>query len=164
MIFLYPVVPVPAPRQVQKDKFNPSDHVQRYRAYRDELKLLRLEIPANFHHVVFCMPMPFGWSVRKREQHDLRPHLQTPDRDNLEKALLDSALDQDCAIWNGQTTKLWAQVGFVLVSSVRLNPDRFTRPHVNAGLYDAYKLSLAGGKQRLSLNAYQQHELTVFTV
>lgn len=116
MIKLYPVLPVPAPRQVARDKFKPSPSVQRYRAYRDELRLLQVSIPTDFHHVVFLMPVPFRWTASQAADQLLAPHQRTPDRDNLEKALLDSALTDDSGVWNGQATKLWWTFGSIVVA------------------------------------------------
>lgn len=116
MIKLYPVSPVPAPRQVQKDKWRPSDPVKRYRAFRDELALRQLWVPIDFHHIVFVMPILTTMSKSKVDALDGTPHLQKPDRDNLEKALLDSAFSDDCRIWNGQTTKIWGRFGMIIIA------------------------------------------------
>lgn len=116
MIKLWPVTPVPAPRQVNADRWSPSDRVKRYRAYRDELKLRQIWVPTTFHHAVFLLPMPKSWKPTEREAMDLTAHKQTPDRDNLEKALLDATFGNDCEIWNGQTTKLWGCIGGIIVA------------------------------------------------
>lgn len=155
MIKLYPVVPVPAPRQVQRDKFKPSPGVQRYRAYRDELNLLRLSIPADFHHAVFLMPMPPSWSAKEREKQMLRPHQQTPDRDNLEKALLDSAFSNDCTVWNGQTTKLWWREGAVLVSDRPLNVSDWACWYVDQSLGEGYLLATTRGKRAWNMQLFE---------
>lgn len=135
MIRLYPVTPVPAPRQVQKDKWNPSDNVVRYRMFRDELKLRQIWIPPDFHHVVFVMPMLASWSGKKAADIEGAPHQRTPDRDNLEKALLDSVFGQDCAIWNGQTTKVWGRCGMIIVADhpIPIERGRLLTPAVYGG-------------------------------
>lgn len=135
MIKLWPVTPVPAPRQVHKDKFNPSLAVRRYRAFRDELRLRQVWIPLDYHHVLFLLPMPTSWKPQDRLDSDLMPHRQTPDRDNLEKALLDATFENDCQIWNGQTTKLWSQYGMIIVADHPLPTSKL----IADNLYSAYR-------------------------
>jgi len=44
--------------------------------------------------------------------------MQTPDLDNLLKALLDALYGQDCFIWNiGNIQKIWGQTGAIEVFS-----------------------------------------------
>lgn len=116
MIRLYPVTPVSAPRQVRSHAWKPSPPVLRYRAYRDELTIKRLEIPFPFHQLIFVMPMPESWPLNKTNRLEGMPHLQKPDRDNLEKAVLDTAFGEDCQVWNGATLKVWGARGMLLVS------------------------------------------------
>lgn len=128
MIRLYPIDPVPAPRQVRSDAWKPSPRVLRYRAFKDELKIKGLQIPEDFHHFVFVIAMPTSWSQRKTDEHEGRPHRQTPDRDNLEKAVLDAHFGEDCHVWNGQTTKIWGRMGMLLVSDRPLSLHPIPRP------------------------------------
>lgn len=129
MIRLYPIDPVSAPRQVRKDAWKPSTHVMRYRAYRDELRIKQLQIPEPFHHLVFVLPMSASWSEREKERLEGTPHHLKPDRDNLEKAVLDAYFGEDCHIWNGATTKIWGKRGALLVS------DRFIPFHTVGKVY-----------------------------
>lgn len=116
MIYVYGIDPVPAPRQVGRDAWNPSPPVQRYRTFRDWVRLHKIKIPTPFHHAVFVLQMPKSWSAHKRVVHEGQPHQCKPDRDNLEKALLDSCLEDDAHVWNGQTTKLWGQRGMLIIA------------------------------------------------
>lgn len=115
----FPVVPVPAPRQVIRDKFNPSMAVQRYRAYRDEIRLhataQKFTMPENGYHMIFLMPMPDGWSAEKKAAHKKKPHQRRPDKDNLEKAFLDSVCADDSHIWDGRVSKIWYSRPGILV-------------------------------------------------
>lgn len=120
MIYVYPVTPVSAPRQVHRDLYNPSNHVKRYRAYRDELQLRRAFVPNNYHHLIFVLEMPRSWSAKKRAELEGQPHQSKPDRDNLEKAYLDAVLGEDSHVWDGRTTKLWGQRGLVLCAGYPL--------------------------------------------
>ncbi|MGU0055537.1 RusA family crossover junction endodeoxyribonuclease [Enterobacter hormaechei] len=40
-----------------------------------------------------------------------KPHQQKPDKDNLEKALLDAIFDDDSRVWDGRVTKVWGRGG-----------------------------------------------------
>lgn len=119
MIHVYPITPVPAPRQTRADAFRspPRPPVAAYRAFRDECKLRRVQVPRPFHHVVFVLPMPASWSDTKKRQHCGMPHESKPDRDNLEKALLDSVYGEDSHVWDGRATKLWGYSGLMLISA-----------------------------------------------
>jgi Holliday junction resolvase RusA-like endonuclease len=127
VIYVYPITPVPAPRQTRRDAFKSSAEypvrppVARYRAFCDEVRLRQVRVPEPFHHVVFVLPMPSSWTPSQRAQHHGMPHQQKPDRDNLEKALLDALFANDARIWDGRTTKLWGTQGLLIVSSEQLN-------------------------------------------
>lgn len=116
MIRVYPILPISAPRQVARDKFKPSNHVLRYRAFRDEVRIRHVQLPRPFHHVIFILPVPNSWSTKQKQAMEGMPHEAKPDRDNLEKALLDSVYGEDQHVWDGRTTKLWGQRGMIIVS------------------------------------------------
>lgn len=40
----------------------------------------------------------------------------TPDKDNLEKAVLDAVFENDSHVWDGRVSKLWADRGVLIVS------------------------------------------------
>ncbi len=112
------VTPIPAPRQSRRDKWKPSKAVLAYRAFRDEIGYKLDELPADFFHVVFLLPMPASWSDRKKLETVGWPHKGTPDKDNLEKALVDAVYRgrDDSHVWNTASTKLWAYSGAILIS------------------------------------------------
>ena len=62
--------------------------------------------------------MPRSWSGRKKSEFAGQPHTRTPDKDNLEKALLDAVYRgrDDAHVWNTASTKLWAYHGAILIS------------------------------------------------
>lgn len=112
----YNITPCPAPRQVKKDTWDPSPPVLRYRAFRDEVKLKRVKVPPEGFTLVFVLPMPKSWTKKKRAAMNGSPHEQKPDRDNLEKALLDSIYGDDSHVWHSDgTTKFWAEEGEIIV-------------------------------------------------
>lgn len=106
--------PISKPRMTHADKRLPKRPcVARYHAFQDELQLKMngFVLPDAHWHIVFHMPMPASWSRKKRAEHDGKPHQQKPDKDNLEKAFLDSLFKDDSHIWDGRVTKRWAEEG-----------------------------------------------------
>lgn len=121
----FAVVPVetfPAPRMVRGDKWkrlNDPDPkkrqrecVTRYFNFRHTIQVLTLQqhykVPANgVLNAVFIMEMPKGWSMKKKDQMNLTPHTNRPDRDNLIKSIQDALCPEDGFIWDGRITKLW---------------------------------------------------------
>lgn len=110
---VYPVTPVPKPRMTQSDTWKKRPSVMRYRAFCDECRLLNVQIPDSGAHVVFNVPMPKSWPKKKKREMLGQPHQQTPDVDNLQKALMDAVMKDDSCVWNIQTTKLWAETGSI---------------------------------------------------
>lgn len=115
-----PLDPVPAPRQVRSDAWNPRPGVVRYRAFRDAVAMLtagKLEsVPEHGLRLTFAVPMPPSWSGAKRDRMRGTPHRQRPDVDNLAKALLDSLWpDGDAEVWHLTAIKRWADKGSITI-------------------------------------------------
>ncbi len=112
------ITPRAAPRQSRRDKWAPSKAVRIYRAFRDEVGYKIKELPEDFFHVVFLLPMPASWSEKRKSETAGWPHHGTPDKDNLEKALLDAVYrgSSDAHVWNTASTKLWAYHGAILIA------------------------------------------------
>lgn len=51
--------------------------------------------------------MPASWSKKRKAEMAGRPHRQKPDRDNVDKAILDSLFDDDAGVAFGTTAKYW---------------------------------------------------------
>ena len=115
MIESYLITPTSKPRMTQRDKWKKRPCVQRYFAFRDEVKLNKVRVPSNSGHIIFVMPMPQSWSKKKRKAMYGQPHQQRPDKDNLEKALLDAVYDEDAVVWDGRTSKIWGQDGQIII-------------------------------------------------
>lgn len=115
----YDVEPVSAPRQVRSDRWDPSPHVLRYRAFRDEIALRRVMLPLHAH-VVFVLPMPRSWSIRKKALHRGAGHFQKPDTDNCLKALVDAVYRgvDDSHVWDVRATKVWGDAGAIYVRAI----------------------------------------------
>ncbi|VFS14514.1 Holliday junction resolvase [Yokenella regensburgei] len=112
---VYSITPLGKPRQTRADKWKKRPGVLRYRAFCDEVRLHKITLPASGYHVIFVLPMPQSWSKKKRAEYDGKPHQSKPDKDNLEKALLDAIFGEDSHIWDGRVSKVWGQTGQIII-------------------------------------------------
>ena len=86
-----------------------------YRAYKDRVRLWKVTLSQPCK-VIFHIPMPESWSVKKKQANDGQPHLGKPDVDNLAKGLLDALYEDDAHIWSIWAEKRWAFTGAIEVS------------------------------------------------
>lgn len=102
------VEPMGKPRMTRRDKWDKRECVVRYRTYSDRIK--------EFVRDVSCtgvlswtayISMPDSWSKKKKEQMKGKPHQVKPDKDNIEKGILDSLFTNDSFIYSGSSLKLW---------------------------------------------------------
>lgn len=112
---IYEIIPCPKPRMTQVDRWKSRPRVARYWAYRDQVRALGIQLPEYGYHIIFVMPMPKSWSLKKRVMMNNQPHQQTPDKDNLEKGLLDAVFGEDCRVWDGRVTKIWGDIGLIKI-------------------------------------------------
>ncbi|HED3064976.1 TPA: RusA family crossover junction endodeoxyribonuclease [Kluyvera ascorbata] len=112
---IFNIVPLGKPRQTRADKWKKRPEVLRYRAFCDEVRLNKVTLPESGYHVIFVLPMPPSWSKKKRAMMAGKPHQQKPDKDNLEKALLDAIFGEDSHIWDGRVTKIWGETGKIII-------------------------------------------------
>ena len=127
------ITPNTKPRMTRSDKWkNNPNHtdpkkrqrrpVTQYFRYKDELRKKCREIgleriPASIYTLKFYIKMPDSWSKKKREQLNGKFHQQTPDIDNITKALFDSLEVQDnyiAEVSNGYG-KYWAEKAGILL-------------------------------------------------
>jgi len=116
--FEFRVLPCPAPRMTRADAWKNRPCVLRYRRFRDDLRLGAKKIGYTLQpilNITFILPMPESWSAKKRLAMNGTPHQQRPDRDNLLKAFQDTFEGDDGFVWDGRTTKLWGEVGKIIV-------------------------------------------------
>ena len=111
----YTVCPVAKPRMTKRDTWKGRPCVLRYWAFRDRVAAKRVDVPQCGWHVVFVMPMPPSWSKAKCGRMNGKPHKQQPDKDNLEKGLLDAVFGEDKVVWDGWTSKVWGKRGAIWV-------------------------------------------------
>lgn len=102
------------PRMTQRDKWAKRPCVVRYRAWADLCRLMAGKLPpadrvTGLHWTAFYAP-PKSWSKAKREAAIGRLHRGKPDRDNVDKAVLDSLFPAgDSAIAAGMIAKRWGE-------------------------------------------------------
>lgn len=74
---------------------------------------VRLRIAATFEP-------PKSWSKKKTAQHLNRPHMQRPDLDNIQKAILDGlnriAYADDGQVFDAHCTKVWGPTARTIVT------------------------------------------------
>lgn len=115
------VLPMGKPRMTKRDVWKKRPVVLRYRAFCDELRLAvaraKLVMPHGAAVVTFLMPMPGGWSQRKRAAMDNRPHQVRPDVDNMLKAVLDALFENDAAVYDIHPSKYWSTQPGILIET-----------------------------------------------
>jgi hypothetical protein len=112
------IAPVAKPRMTKSDSWKKRPRVLKYWAFKDEIRRHGVTLPEAGSHVVFVLPMPKSWSAKKKAHHDCSKHQQTPDVDNLKKALLDSIFAQDCHIWDVRVSKIWGYSGKIIITDI----------------------------------------------
>lgn len=112
----YKITPVPKPRQTRSDRWNKRPSVMRYRAFCDEVKLKNLSLISG-DGIKFVLPMPKSWSSKKKASMNGLPHRQTPDLDNLIKAVLDAIYNDDKHIDRLCARKVWGYDGRIVIES-----------------------------------------------
>ena len=112
----YNICPVAKPRMTRQDKWKRRKAVMKYRAYQLEILQAGIKLPYCGFHVIFVLPMPKSWSLKKKKSMLGKPHQQKPDIDNLQKGFLDALLKDDSVIWDMRATKIWGAEGQIFIS------------------------------------------------
>lgn len=107
------VVPMGAPRMTKRDKWKRRPIVIRYRKFKDAIRAAAGIIPPpeiilSLSWTAFFSP-PASWSVKKRIAALGQLHRSKPDRDNIDKGILDALFEQDSGIASGQIEKRWGE-------------------------------------------------------
>lgn len=108
--FTIPGAPLGKPRMTRRDKWKKRPCVLRYRSWAD---LARASAPREFGPEVVAvswkayMPLPASWSAKKKMTYRGQLHRQKPDRDNIDKAVLDALFQSDCGVATGKIEKRW---------------------------------------------------------
>jgi Holliday junction resolvase RusA-like endonuclease len=101
--------PVGKPRMTQRDKWAERPAVMHYRAWADRARAAAPNRPGDAKDVswVAYFDLPASYSKKKRAALAGQPHRQKPDRDNVDKAVLDALFAQDCTVSDGTLRKRW---------------------------------------------------------
>lgn len=103
------IIPVSKPRMTQRDRWAKRPVVVKYHAYCDELRTLLWDytVPSELG-IVFNLPMPKTWSIKKKLTMNGTHHQQKPDIDNLVKAFLDALCEDDSHVYKVHAEKRWS--------------------------------------------------------
>ncbi len=113
----YDIKPTPKPRMTQRDKWNPSKSALKYFAFKDECRLKKVILPEAGAHVIFIVPFPKSYSLKKKQNLDGMPHIQKPDVDNLLKSIMDAVYDDDSVVYDIRVSKYWGHKGKIIIST-----------------------------------------------
>ena len=104
-----PVTPMGKPRMTRSDKWAKRKCVQKYYEFKDNIKKYCKKIPDSPRRVdwIAYLPMPKSWSKTKKESQQGRLHQSKPDRDNIDKAILDALFKDDSMVAQGVMEKRW---------------------------------------------------------
>jgi Holliday junction resolvase RusA-like endonuclease len=112
------VLPIGAVRMTRADRWRKRPAVLRYFEFKDsvikECNKVGFELKNNLD-VVFFLPMPESWSLKKKEKMNGMPHKSRPDIDNIVKGFMDALKDQDGDIWFIKAEKRYAHKGSILI-------------------------------------------------
>jgi len=115
LIRSYELVPVAKPRMTQRDRWYKRPATKKYWDFKERVQGFRIDVPESGSHILFILPMPASWSKKKKAAMYGTPHQQKPDKDNLEKALLDAIFDDDAHVWDSRVSKLWGYTGMIVI-------------------------------------------------
>lgn len=101
--------PIGKPRMTRSDKWKKRDCVMRYRQFADDLRLAAGGYKLNPEHIQSLSWVAYfePTKTNKKKVKIGELHRQKPDRDNIDKAILDALFKDDSAIAHGTLEKRW---------------------------------------------------------
>lgn len=110
--FTVPGAPMGKPRMTRADKWKRRECVVRYRAWADLARECASQVPGwptDVHRVswIAYFEPPESWSAKKKAAHIGQLHRAKPDRDNIDKAVLDALFEDDKGVAVGTIVKRW---------------------------------------------------------
>lgn len=123
-LIVFNVNPMGKPRMTQRDKWlsPPRKNVAHYWKYKEtlifEAKKYNFVMPESDYHIIAIVQMPHSWGSKKQNLMDGTPHQQKPDKDNIEKGILDALLKDDSKVWDGRISKKWGRSGKIVVYEI----------------------------------------------
>lgn len=131
------VVPMGKPRMTRQDAWKKRKPVTQYHAFKDVVRMqvnqnaeMRRLIDSGMVVVVSWtayLPMPASWSEKKQREMAGCLHQAKPDRDNIDKALLDALFKDDSGIAAGTLVKRWDD-GAGVRMEVMVSDNGFSEP------------------------------------
>ena len=121
------IAPMSKPRMTRADAWKGRSVVERYWAFKDELKGLwgNTDLPPRFR-IVFNVAMPASWPEVSKANPDKckslldgEPHQQKPDIDNFIKAFMDSLCEDDSYVFEVHAQKFWAREGSIEFEEIK---------------------------------------------
>lgn len=115
--------PMGKPRMTQRDKWKQRDCVRRYRAWADHFRaciaeqvgqLPDVETVDSVSWTAYFTP-PKSWSEKRKLESIGQQHRVKPDRDNIDKAVLDIMFKKDQAIATGTIKKRWGTKPMIMI-------------------------------------------------
>jgi Holliday junction resolvase RusA-like endonuclease len=127
--YLFDVVPVGAVRMTKSDTWKTDPNhpdplkrqrapVTKYFAFKTMLKTQAIQMGfelGNHLDAVYLIPMPDSWSEKKKKAMNAMPCKSKPDCDNITKAIKDTLLKEDSAVWHEKAQKYWAYTGSIII-------------------------------------------------
>ena len=105
--------PVGKPRMTRQDKWKERKPVVAYRNWCDHARMCVPWMPDANDIMEFSwtayIGCPRSWSQKKQREHWGRFHRSKPDRDNIDKAILDCFFKEDSGIASGKIAKFWSK-------------------------------------------------------
>ena len=103
------IEPMGAPRMTRADTWKKRPVVMRYRAYKDALRHACKGIAKDAYGISWfaSFTMPASWSKKKKAAMSGTLHRSKPDRDNVDKGILDTLFESDQGIAVGSISKFW---------------------------------------------------------
>lgn len=117
IVFTSHVNPIGKPRMTQRDRWKRRPCVLIYHEFKDKLRAdaesagLTSEVKAKGLSWNAYIPMPKSWSIKKKAEMHYALHQSRPDRDNIDKAILDTLFKEDRCIAYGTIRKYWCHPG-----------------------------------------------------
>ena len=101
--YIFPVKPMGAPRQTQRDKWKKRPVVGRYHEFKDMVRMYAKAQGFKWNKkqwlsFYFEVPMPKSWPKYKKAEMEGMEHDEKPDIDNMLKAMLDTLLKEDKSV------------------------------------------------------------------
>lgn len=121
---------------------NRKRQLEKYNAYKEEIRYWAdkndFVMPLGYFAIWFYLPFPQSWRKPKRDIMGGKPHMSTPDLDNMLKAIFDSIMPRrnrisgdkgadDRKIHNYAAWKVWDQPGAERIVIAEYSPDEYER-------------------------------------